>query len=781
MKKKTTLSLLLLFVAFITAAQTITGNITDSQNEPVPNAVLILQNPDSSFVSATTTDAEGKFNMQVNIDKGLVVVQHLAYESQTIAFANGDFSALKNIVLTEKTNQLDGITVKAEAPDVMVKDNALVYNAQHIAEKKAVSNAFELLKYTPGISTRNNDINLAGASQLTVIIDGKATMLSNSEIAEVLKAMPASSIGNIEVMYKAPAKYGVKGALINIATDKKQRETPLEAELASEYNQEYYAAGRTRANIAFRGEKLDFDVLANASYGKIRSDLYDYSINNFNDIQTIIDQKSTSGRKYDGNVFRTSIDYNFNEDNSLSMMYYSKFSKYFEPIKSDTKFLYHTGETGLVNSSNDENDKNYLHNVNLKGVFGGANITADYVSYFDKTESEYKDYENDSITADYQNNSTIDINQLKLLASYDWEFSDIWQMSVGAQGTMTKSATEVSYLYPKNGVYELDKSSYGDNLQKEHRFSVYAESFNTVFDSVQLDLTLELEYFKSDYDENGTKSTLWDEWRLYPSLSVMWPIKRDVVQMSVSTYRNYPSYWDLSPHITQMNPYKFIVGNPLLKPSTCYDISLAYVLRKTYTIEAYCFYEKDYMIELPYQDAENLKNYYQTVNFDYDITCGIGGECPFEISFWEPTLSGYLIYTRDKMSDFHGLPFDRDNILISLALDNTFTVSEEKPNLKFTLDAMYMSKTIQGIYDINSVYDVAIGMRWNILDNLILTAKWSNLLEHDEPYPASIKFNNQYNEIDRELYNKFNASLVWRIGGFKAKDVEMTDTDRMMR
>lgn len=779
--KKTILSLALLVAALVSNAQNITGKIADTRNEPVPNAVLILQNSDSSFISATTTDSEGNFNLQINIDKGLVVVQHLAYESQTIAFANSNFSAIKNIVLTEKTNQLDGITVKAEAPDVMVKDNALVYNAQHIAEKKAVSNAFELLKYTPGVTTRNNDINLAGASQLTVIIDGKATMLSNSEIAEVLKAMPASSIGNIEVMYKAPAKYGVKGALINIETDKKQRETPLEAELATEYTQEYYAAGRSRANIAFRGEKLDFDVLTNASYGRRKSELYDYSINNFNDIQTIIDQKSTTCQKNSGNVFRTSIDYNFNEDYSLSMMYYSKFSKYFEPIKSETNFLYHTGKNGLVTSSNDENDKNYLHNINLKGAFGGANITADYVSYFDKIESAYKDFENDSTTADYQNNSTMDINQLKLIASYDWEFSDIWQMSAGVQGTMTKSATEVSYLYPQNDVYELDKSSYSDNLQKERRFSVFAETFNTVFDSIQLDLTLELEYFKSDYDENGTKSTLWDEWRLYPSLSVMWPIKRDVVQMSVSTYRNYPSYWDLSPHITQMNPYKFIVGNPLLKPSTCYDINLAYVLRKKYTIEAYCFYEKDYMIELPYQDAENLKNYYQTVNFDYDLTCGIGGECPFEISFWEPTIGGYLIYTRDKMSDFHGLPFDRDNILISLAIDNTFTVSEEKPNLKFTLDAMYMSKTIQGIYDINSVYDVAIGMRWNILDNLILTAKWSNLFEHDEPYPATIKFNNQYNKIDRELYNIFNASLVWRIGGFKAKDVEMTDTDRMLR
>lgn len=777
--KKTALFFVLLFAAFASNAQTITGNVSDTQNEPVPNAVLILQKSDSSFVCATITDSLGNFSLEISINNGMLQIQHLTYESQTITFANGNHSALKNITLTEKTNQLDGVTVKAEAPAVIIKDNALVYNAQRINEKKAVSNAFELLQYTPGVTTRNDEISLAGASQLTVIIDGKATMLSNSEIAEVLKAMPASSIGNIEVMYKAPAKYGVKGALINIATDKKRRKTPLEAELATEYTQQFYAQGRSRANIAYRGEKLDIDVLANTSYGKSRNENDEYSINNFNGIQTIIEQQDTTITKYNSNIFRTSIDYNFNEDNSISLMYYGKLSKNDNPIKSKTKFLHHTDETNFVNSTNDDNHKNQLHNVNLKGMFGGANITADYVSYYNKTESKYKDFEKDSITTDYHNNSTMDIDQLKLLASYDWEISDTWQMSAGAQGTMTNSATEVSYLYPKNGIYELDKNSYNDNLQKERRFSVFVETFNTVFDSIEFDFSIELEYFKSDHDENGSKSTLWNEWTVNPSLSVMWPLKRDIIQLYISTYKNYPAYWVLSPHTTQMNPYTFAIGNPTLKPSTYYDFSLAYILRKTHTIEAYCYYNKDYMADIPYQNPSELKSYYQTVNFDYKLSCGIGCEFPFEIFFWEPTLSGYLVYTRDKMSDFHGLAFDRDNIFYNLSIENIFTVSEEKPNLKFMLNAEYMSKSIQGIFDISDGYNLEIGMKWAILKNLIFTAKWSDIFEKWNGFPATVNFNGQYTKLYKKQFNHFNTSLVWRIGGFKTKEVVMTDTQRM--
>ena len=249
-----------------------------------------------------------------------------------------------------------------------------------------------------------------------MIIDGKATMLSNSEIAEMLKAMPANRIGDIEVMYRAPAKYGVKGALINIVTDKSDKRTPVEAELAAEYEQKYYASGNSRANIAFHGEKLDLDVLANATYGKQKTELGDYSINNFNNIQTIIDQQSNTDKKFNSNVLRTSMDCNFPNGNMFSIMYYGKGEKASFATKSDSKFL-NTGDTSLINCSNDEDDNSNLRNVNLKGVFGGANITADYVQYHDKMESKYIDAKSDSITTDYHNNSKRDIGQLKLLAN----------------------------------------------------------------------------------------------------------------------------------------------------------------------------------------------------------------------------------------------------------------------------------------------------------------------------------------------------------------------------
>lgn len=779
---KTIIACALMLVVLPGNAQNVNGKITDNQNEAVSNAVVILRNRDTAFVQATTSDSLGRFSLQIDFASGFVSVQHLSFADHTVEFTNSNYSVLKNIVLTDKNTQLEAVTVKAGVQTVTVRDNALVFNAQHIAEQKSVTSAFELLKYVPGVSTRNDEISLTGASQLTVIIDGKATMLSNSEIAEMLKAMPASRIGDIEVMYRAPSKYGVKGSLINIVTDKSGNRTPVEAELATEYQQKFYASGNSRANIAFHGEKFDLDVLANAAYGKLRTDLYDYSINNFDDIKTIIDQESNSATGEGTKVFRTAMDLNFSNGNMLSLMYYGKEHKSADETESTANFLYHNGETNLVNSYNDEDSHSNLRNINLKGIFGGANITADYVLYRDEIETKYKDEESNSITTDYHYNSDRNIGQLKLLASYDWAISDNWQLSTGVQGTMTNSDTKLKYYFPKNGIYESDNNSNSDNTQIERRFSAFVETANTLFDSVQLDFTLELEYFKSDYDENGAKSTLWDEWKLYPSLSLMWPMKRDILQLSLSTYKNYPSYWDLSPHESQMNPYKFGLGNPKLKPSTNYNFNLAYLINKQYTLEAFCVYEKDAFRELPYQHQDTTtkqpRNNYQPVNFDFIINGGVGGEVPFCIGFWEPTLSGYLIYTRDKMSDFHGLAFDRDNFFVSLAFENTFSASD---NLLFTLNTAYMSKSIQGIYDMNYGYTLELGMKWSITNNLTFTANWTDIFERWGPYPATVDFNGQYNKLDRKLYNCFNASLVWRIGGFNAKDVEMTNTERMER
>ena len=100
MRKNILVVCALLFATALCHAQTLNGKITDSDNEPIPNAVIILQNSDTAFVRATVSDTSGVYNLPIDIASGFVVIQHLVYESQTIAFANSNYNALKNIRTT---------------------------------------------------------------------------------------------------------------------------------------------------------------------------------------------------------------------------------------------------------------------------------------------------------------------------------------------------------------------------------------------------------------------------------------------------------------------------------------------------------------------------------------------------------------------------------------------------------------------------------------------------------------------------------------------------------
>ena len=61
----------------------------------------------------------------------------------------------------------------------------------------------------------NGGLQLAGQG-VTVILDGKVTTLSTEQLYSLLRSIPASRIEKAEVMYNAPARYQVRGALINI-------------------------------------------------------------------------------------------------------------------------------------------------------------------------------------------------------------------------------------------------------------------------------------------------------------------------------------------------------------------------------------------------------------------------------------------------------------------------------------------------------------------------------------------------------------------------------------
>ncbi|MDR0393767.1 MAG: carboxypeptidase-like regulatory domain-containing protein, partial [Tannerella sp.] len=158
----------------IADAQTIQGKVTDKNQEPVEYATVVLQTPDSVYVSAAYTDSTGNFSIQADFSAYRLIVQHLIYETHEKYYSN-EYELV--IELTEKENRLGEVVVKGERPVVKLVDGKITYDMPLLLSGKAVSNAYESMLQLPGVREQSGSLVLAGASNVTVIINGQVTSM----------------------------------------------------------------------------------------------------------------------------------------------------------------------------------------------------------------------------------------------------------------------------------------------------------------------------------------------------------------------------------------------------------------------------------------------------------------------------------------------------------------------------------------------------------------------------------------------------------------------------
>ena len=116
-------------------AQTVSGRITDRESRPVTGATVVLQTPDSTFVSAAVSDADGHFTLSAQPEQYRLIVQHLLYRSRTV---NGTGKDVGTIVLQPADRTIGEVVVKAERPIVRVEEGRLNYDLEQIVRDKVV-------------------------------------------------------------------------------------------------------------------------------------------------------------------------------------------------------------------------------------------------------------------------------------------------------------------------------------------------------------------------------------------------------------------------------------------------------------------------------------------------------------------------------------------------------------------------------------------------------------------------------------------------------------------
>mgnify|MGYP000721433459 FL=1 len=763
-------------------AQGISGKVMDGKEQPVDGVAVILQTLDSVYVDAVVTDTLGDFRLNHPLDQSYrLIFQHILYNmvEKEITTAN-----VGTVVLEEKDYQLAEITVKGERPQVKLEGGKLTYDVPQLMKDKTATNAFEIIKDLPGLIERNDNLELVGASRLNIILNGQLTTMSADQLIQLLKTIPASRVEKAEVMYNAPAKYNVKGALLNVVLSKNESETPSwQGETGVDYTQYRHAGGDAHVNLLYTNKGFSIDFLLN---GNKRRDVMGEDMlarHTLNSGMTEISQHNRALVHVNRGTVRLGMDYTFANEDKLSLAYYLKGDKVLSDRDAFTSYLDLSKPENKSESTSLVRDDGHsaIHNIRLQyDGHAGISAGADFTRYHSPSVLDYQDT-NGSRT-DMINNTRQDVSRWSVFLNKTHSFASGWGLNYGVHGGYASSKNYSEYLYDQGAGYEMDEEALEDNTQKEYIVDIFAEVSKSFGERFSATVGLKGEYFKSDYASSRENMNLWNEGALFPTVSLSYTFSpRHILQFDISSDKTYPGYWQVSPQVTPLNSYSEVAGNPLLKPYRTYEGQMVYIFRQKYMLVAFCEYTPDYFAQLPYQSDTELKTVFRFENMDYSLEAGLAVIIPFNVGrFWNSriTLRGWRM--QEKNDNFHGISYNREAYLGLAHMSNTFNLCD-KPNLKMTIDGQYVTPgAIQGIYDLGSMYEISAGLKWTFLnDRASLTLKGDDIFASSIPRTIKINQGNQWSRM-RKLNDErcLKLSFVWKFGGYKEREHDSIDTSR---
>ncbi len=125
------------------------------------------------------------------------------------------------IEMTNKVSDLGNVTIVSRKPLIKQEDDKTVVDAEVLANSS--TNAYEVLEKTPSvILDQDGNVYLNSAIPATIYINGREMKLSSTDIASLLKSLPAGSVSKIEILRTPSAKYDAanSGGIVNIVLKK---------------------------------------------------------------------------------------------------------------------------------------------------------------------------------------------------------------------------------------------------------------------------------------------------------------------------------------------------------------------------------------------------------------------------------------------------------------------------------------------------------------------------------------------------------------------------------
>ena len=668
-----------------------------------------------------------------------------------------------SLTMENMMHNLPKVMVKGSRPIVKAERGMLSYNMPLLLKQLPADNAYEALTRIPGISDATGSISFSG-NEVTLIVNGQATTLTQEQLTERLKAMPAAQLAKAEVMLSAPARYHVRGMAINIVTKDYAGTNQLSGQVIGGMKQSKYAKGFGDLYLSLQRGKFGLD----AQYKYVNGNSYGESsrIANHPLGNNRVYYNDETGQKSFGitHNYRLGMNYAFSKNHRLDVAYTGHWDK--RCSNSNT--------TGSSISGMHHDSHEYLHNVDVNySLPFGLTLNGSY-TYYRTPQQQALDgtmHTDESMLETERNltsGSEQTINKWMFTADQTHSLAHGWGLSYGVKGQFTSNKSYQTTI-DKDGTIQPNGTSSVDN--NERIWNIYAGFSKQINKAISVEASVAAEQYHSP---------IWDKWRVYPTLNALWNVNDNhLLNLSFSSNSEFPSYWSTMSNVFYSSTYSEIHGNPDLKPFAYYNVNLMWQKKRRYTLMAFASLKPDYFVQLPYQTTERMAVIMKETNFDYSNSYGLQASVIFNAGKW---LNGNVFavgtYKHDKSSNFFDLPFNRKKF--SVILGGTASVKLcNTQDLRLILNPFYQTKAIQGVYDISPIFRMNAKLQWSSHDG-----KWGLRLNGSNIFnnlydTRSVQGNQDYRMKINYNWASVTFAVIYKFGGYKEKNVKAVDTSRM--
>lgn len=643
--------------------------------------------------------------------------------------------------------ELNEVVVKGEKPQIKGKDGIMVVDLPNIVKDKPVSNILEALGYLPGVVNNNGMIGLAGTSDVTIILNGELTNMPLQNLYQLLYTTPIDRLKTVEVMYTAPAKYHVNGAVINVVLKTPTPLDGLQGQVRAGYNQGHYGSYGGGLAATYAVNDWTFDLNYGLSHSKSWNHEETYSNHLFEGQRSMIEDNMRRISESWSNTIYAAATYK-----RLRLTYNGQ-------ITSSAKGRsLSDGTLGSFTNNYIYNGPINYHNIAMRySAPFGLTVGGDY-TYYGEKRNQSLFQKSDYLLGELNKQ---DINRWHVYLDQQHQLGK-WQLSYGVeyQRADDRSSQKIGDSEGFSGTTSEDVADAYIGVQRSFDWGL---SFN---------VSAKGEYYHNNYQHN---------WNFIPQLgATYYKTPKSIFQLNLSTIRVYPSYWELRNGTSHINPYAKVLGNPSLQPYLNYAGQFSYIFKQKYVATLYVQYADKATVQLPYQSPDELSLIYQTINTNYKRMVGLNLNVPFNVGYiWNATATANVFNQREKADHFHDISFDNKKWIFYGALNNSFKFSQNTP-LSLSVDFTYISPSIQGLADLSALWKVDAGLKWQFGKKRCceIDLQANDIFNRWSPTMTIRHAGQDYRMKVRDMTRNLKLTFIWRFNGFKPKNESGIDTSR---